>query len=148
MAVPTSTRGQLWDLAAELGIDDRFSYHGPLDAPGLKGFFSGLHALVVPSVWEEPAGLVLVEGALAGVPLVASRVGGIPEIVRDPEEALLVPPGDPAALAAALRRTLTEPEGVRGPRRAGERAGAGLSDRPLPKSDGRVHRKGGESRPD
>jgi glycosyltransferase involved in cell wall biosynthesis len=44
------------------------------------------------------------------VPLVASRVGGIPEIVRDPEEALLCPPGDAAALAAALRRTLTEPE--------------------------------------
>jgi len=100
----------LWDLAGKLGIDDRFSYHGPLDTPGLKGFFSGLHALVVPSVWEEPAGLVLVEGALAGVPLVASRVGGIPEIVRDPEEALLVPPGDPAALAAALQRTLAEPE--------------------------------------
>lgn len=97
-------------LAAELGITDRVRFLGPLDTDSLKDFYARLHALVVPSVWEEPAGLVLVEGALAGVPLVASRVGGIPEIVRDPEEALLVPPGDPAALAAALRRTLTEPE--------------------------------------
>jgi glycosyltransferase involved in cell wall biosynthesis len=103
-------RRELEALAAELGIATRVAFLGPLDVEGLKRFYAGLHALVVPSVWEEPAGLVLVEGALAGVPLVASRVGGIPEIVRDPEEALLCPPGDAAALAAALRRTLTEPE--------------------------------------
>jgi glycosyltransferase involved in cell wall biosynthesis len=101
---------ELWELAGNLGIDDRFDCFGSLDSAMLKGFYGHLHALVVPSVWEEPAGLVLVEGALAGVPLVASRVGGIPEIVRDPAEALLVPPGDPAALAAALSRTLSEPE--------------------------------------
>lgn len=97
-------------LAAGLGVAERVRFLGPLDTEALKGFYARIHALVVPSVWEEPAGLVLVEGALAGVPLVASRVGGIPEIVRDPEEALLVPPGDPAALAAALARTLGEPE--------------------------------------
>ncbi|HEX7278700.1 MAG TPA: glycosyltransferase [Solirubrobacterales bacterium] len=107
---PAGHRQELEALAAELGIADRVAFLGPLDVEGLKRFYAGLHALVVPSVWEEPAGLVLVEGALAGVPLVASRVGGIPEIVRDPEEALLCPPGDPAALAAALRRTLAEPE--------------------------------------
>lgn len=101
---------ELETLAASLGIGDRARFLGPLDTAALKDFYARLHALVVPSVWEEPAGLVLVEGALAGVPLVASRVGGIPEIVRDPDEALLVPPGDPAALAAALRRNLTEPE--------------------------------------
>lgn len=101
---------ELEALAASLGIADRVRFLGPLDTGALKSFYARIHALVVPSVWEEPAGLVLVEGALAGVPLVASRVGGIPEIVRDPEEALLAPPGDPAALAAALRRTLTEPE--------------------------------------
>lgn len=101
---------ELHDLSADLGIHERVDFLGSLDISQLKGFYAGLDVLVVPSVWEEPAGLVLVEGALAGVPLVASRVGGIPEIVRDPEEALLVPPDDPAALAMALRRTLTEPE--------------------------------------
>ncbi len=101
---------ELEALAAGLGIAARVSFLGPLDTSDLKDFYARIHALVVPSVWEEPAGLVLVEGALAGVPLVASRVGGIPEIVRDPDEALLVPPGDAAALSAALRRTLGEPE--------------------------------------
>lgn len=113
---------ELEALAASLGIADRVRFLGPLDTDALKDFHARIHALVVPSVWEEPAGLVLVEGALAGVPLVASRVGGIPEIVRDPDEALLVPPGDPAALATALRRTLTEPEATARAARAKERA--------------------------
>ncbi|HEY5942163.1 MAG TPA: glycosyltransferase [Solirubrobacterales bacterium] len=101
---------ELEDLASSLGIAARVSFLGPLDTAALKDLYARIHALVVPSVWEEPAGLVLVEGALAGVPLVASRVGGIPEIVRDPEEALLCPPGDTRALAAALAQTLGEPE--------------------------------------
>ncbi|HEY6730297.1 MAG TPA: glycosyltransferase family 4 protein [Solirubrobacterales bacterium] len=110
-------------LAASLGIGDRVRFLGPVDTAGLKRFYAGLDALVVPSVWEEPAGLVLVEGALAGVPLVASRVGGIPEIVRDPDEALLCPPEDVDALAAALRRTLSErEESVTRAKRARERA--------------------------
>lgn len=114
---------ELEALAASLRIADRVRFLGPLDTDALKDFYARIHALVVPSVWEEPAGLVLVEGALAGVPLVASRVGGIPEIVRDPEEALLVPPGDSEALAAALRQALTEPEeSVARAERAKERA--------------------------
>ena len=114
---------ELEALATRLGVDGRVCFLGPLDTAALKTFYSRIHALVVPSVWEEPAGLVLVEGALAGVPLVASRVGGIPEIVRDPEEALLCPPGDDAALAAALSRTLGEPEAAAArAERAGERA--------------------------
>jgi glycosyltransferase involved in cell wall biosynthesis len=100
---------ELEALAASLGIAAQVTFLGPLDTDALKDFYARVHALVVPSVWEEPAGLVLVEGALAGVPLVASRVGGIPEIVRDPDEALLVPPNDAGALSSALRRTLTEP---------------------------------------
>jgi glycosyltransferase involved in cell wall biosynthesis len=114
---------ELEALARSLGVAGRVGFLGPLDTQALKDFYARIHALVVPSVWEEPAGLVLVEGALAGVPLVASRVGGIPEIVRDPEEALLCPPGDPAALAAALRQTLSDPEAsVARAERAKERA--------------------------
>ena len=65
-------------------------------------------ALVVPSVWAEPFGLVVVESLAAGRPVVASRSGGIPEIVRDGHEGLLVPPGDAAALTVALRRIVTD----------------------------------------
>jgi len=61
-------------------------------------------ALVVPSVWPEPFGIVVAESLAAGRPVVASAAGGIPEIVRDGAEALLVPPSDAPALTAALER--------------------------------------------
>lgn len=61
-------------------------------------------ALVVPSVWQEPFGIVVAESLSAGRPVVASDIGGIPEIVRDGSEGLLVPPGDVDALRAALHR--------------------------------------------
>jgi glycogen(starch) synthase len=101
---------ELKSLAGELGVAEQVHWVGRLDTEGLQRLLPSLHALVVPSTWEEPAPLVIVEGALAGVPLVASRVGGIPDMVRDGEEALLFPPGDEAALCEALRRTLTEAE--------------------------------------
>ena len=63
-------------------------------------------AVVLSSTWEARA-LVAQEALRAGVPLVATAVGGIPELVG--EAALLVPPGDAGALAAAVRRLLTEP---------------------------------------
>ena len=74
-------------------------------------------ALVAPSVWPEPFGIVVAEALAAGRPVVASTIGGIPEIVRDHREGLLVAPADAAALAralgdvvedAALRKTLAD----------------------------------------
>jgi len=67
-------------------------------------------AVVVPSTRPEPLGQVALEAAAAGRPVVASRAGGVAEVVRDGETGLLVPPGDPAALAAALARLAADPE--------------------------------------
>jgi glycosyltransferase involved in cell wall biosynthesis len=63
--------------------------------------------LVHPARWEG-FGLAILEAMLAAVPVVATRVSSIPEIVRDGETGLLVPPDDPEALAAALDRVLSE----------------------------------------
>ncbi len=65
--------------------------------------------LAVPSR-AEPFGLVLLEALVRGVPVVATRAGGIPEIVRHGVEGLLVPPGDARALAAALQALLADPQ--------------------------------------
>jgi glycosyltransferase involved in cell wall biosynthesis len=63
---------------------------------------------VVPSLWPEPFGMVAMEALAAGTPVVASRVGGLPEIVRDGVDGVLVGPGDPAALAATVRELLED----------------------------------------
>ena len=65
-------------------------------------------AVLVLSSWMENAPLAVLEAMAAGVPVVATRVGGVPELV--PEGAgQLVAPGDPAALAAAIARLLDDP---------------------------------------
>jgi glycosyltransferase involved in cell wall biosynthesis len=61
-------------------------------------------ALVAPSIWPEPFGIVVAEALAAGLPVVASAAGGIPEVARHEREALLVAPGDAPALARALER--------------------------------------------
>jgi glycosyltransferase involved in cell wall biosynthesis len=65
---------------------------------------------VVPSVWAEPFGIVAIEAMAAGRALVASRTGGLLDIVDDGETGLFSEPGDPADLARALQRLIDEPE--------------------------------------
>lgn len=64
---------------------------------------------VVPSIWPEPFGLVALEAAAAGRPVVASRIAGLEDIVVDGETGLLVAPGDPEALRTALARLIGDP---------------------------------------
>ena len=66
------------------------------------------HVFVMSSRWEGLP-LAVIEAMMSGLPVVATRVGGVPELVAEHETGLLVPPGDPEALAAALRRMLDEP---------------------------------------
>ena len=97
-------------LAAGLGLTDRVAFHGHVDEPALVGVFPAFDVLAVPSLttdgWVEQFGRVVVEGQASGVPVVASDSGALPDVVG--ETGLLVPPADPAALAAALARFLDE----------------------------------------
>ena len=65
---------------------------------------------IAPSVWPEPFGLVALEAAAAGRPIVASDIGGLRDIVVDGETGFLVPPADPPALQKALARLIDNPE--------------------------------------
>jgi len=65
---------------------------------------------VAPSLWPEPFGLVALEAAAAGKPIVASDIGGLRDIVIDGETGLLVPPDDRPALVRALRRLISDEE--------------------------------------
>ncbi len=99
-------REALERLAADLGVGHRVAFAGW--RPDARDLVAGLDVLAVPSR-EDGSPLVVFEAMGAGVPVVASRVGGVPDQVVDGRDGLLVPPGEPAALATALTRVLTEP---------------------------------------
>ena len=65
-------------------------------------FFGEIDILIVPS-WEEPFGIVLLEAMAAGIPVVATAAAGPKEIISNPNEGVLVPPRDPAALASVIK---------------------------------------------
>jgi glycosyltransferase involved in cell wall biosynthesis len=97
-------------LAKRLGIAGAVSWGGQATPEQAAGVLARAHVLIVPSVWQEPFGLVTIEGAFARVPLVAADVGGISEGMHDEEHVLLFPREDARAAAAALARTLHETE--------------------------------------
>lgn len=63
---------------------------------------------LVPSVWPEPGGIVALEAMASGRPVIASKIGGLPELIADGETGILVRPGDPGALRAAIVRLLND----------------------------------------
>jgi len=105
-----------------LGIRERVEFGFHEDVPGL---LETLDVVALPS-WTEGLPLVLLEAMARGRPVVATPVGGTPELVTDGETGLLVPPRDPEALAEALRRVLDEPDLAR---RLGEAARARVAER-------------------
>jgi glycosyltransferase involved in cell wall biosynthesis len=93
-------------LAADRGLD-RFHFLGRrADIPSLLGSAT---VAVVPSIWAEAFGLTVAESMAAGVPVICSASGGIPELIEDGVTGVLVPAGDAPALAAALRALLDDP---------------------------------------
>lgn len=91
----------------QLGLGDRVRFVGALPRAEVLGLLRDADAVVLSSAWENfPHGLV--EALAMGTPVIATRVGGVPEIVRDDENGLLVASGDAAALAAAMNRYLAD----------------------------------------
>lgn len=94
--------------ARSLGVADLFTFAGYID--DRNAVFDQLDVLVLPVTAPEAFGLVAVEAGLHSIPVIASRLGGLPEIVRDGVGGLLIPPDDPFALCGAIREMLNNPE--------------------------------------
>ena len=101
-----SYRRRLEPLLAQDGV----RIHGPIPHREVPQALAGIDVLVVPSIWPENSPLVIQEAFLAGAPVVASRIGGIPEVVSDEKNGLLFTPGDADDLHRALTRLLLEPD--------------------------------------
>lgn len=114
---------QLRDLAVRLGIVRHVVFAGV--RRDIESLLSLMDVFVLPSLYEG-LGIAILEAMAASRPVVATAVGGIPEIVVHGKTGLLVPPGDPSALAAAIQQMLAHPEqaasfGLQGRRRAEEK---------------------------
>ncbi|MBC2668134.1 glycosyltransferase family 4 protein [Novosphingobium piscinae] len=101
-------RADLERAARALGVADAVTFHGALPEPQTIACIGRSDILVLPS-YMEGLPLVLMEAMGLGRPVVASGVAGIPELVRDGENGLLVPPGHVAALAGAMLRLADDP---------------------------------------
>lgn len=104
-------RPQLERLAGELGIADRVSFHGPRTESEVRAALAATDIFVLPSVIAadgqmEGIPVALMEALASGVPTIATRMSGVPELIVDGETGTLVEPGDPGELAGALARVL------------------------------------------
>jgi glycosyltransferase involved in cell wall biosynthesis len=102
-------RGALEGQVRELGLDGRVSFRGAVPRQQVLRLFAGGDASVLSSAWENFPHTV-VEALAVGCPVIATAVGGVPEVVRDGENGLLVAPGDPHALGAAIARFFADRE--------------------------------------
>lgn len=124
---------ELGEGAPPLVLIGRHRMEGLAEAPGVVAPGPMPHAVaiealrrslfsVAPSIWAEPFGIVALEAAAAGKPIVASDIGGLRDVVADGETGLLVPAGDSAALRTGLERLLSD-------RELRERMGAAAAER-------------------
>jgi glycosyltransferase involved in cell wall biosynthesis len=89
-----------------LGLAERVWFAGPMKGEQLAGTLNAHRALVVPSVWEEPFGVVALEGLACGCVPIVTRSGGLPDAVG--RCGIVVPKNDPGALAAAIEAVLAD----------------------------------------
>jgi glycosyltransferase involved in cell wall biosynthesis len=101
--------GALRQRARGLGVSDRVSFLGVVTEEEKRSLLAACTALALPSLFEAQ-GLAVLEAWAQSRPVVATRVGALPEMISDGENGLLVPYHDVPALAAALTRTSTERE--------------------------------------
>ena len=117
----------LMQRASALGVREAIRFAGYVDQQNLPRWYRGADVFGLSSDFDNSPN-VLLEAMASGLPVVATQVGGNAELVREGETGVLVPPGDPAALAAALRRYLRDPDLRRAHARAArERAVASFS---------------------
>jgi glycosyltransferase involved in cell wall biosynthesis len=88
-------------MASRLGVQSQITFHGWKESEELSALIQAARAVVFPSVWNEPAGLVTLEAAAHGRPVIAGEVGGIPEYALD-SFAYCVPPHDEHGLARRI----------------------------------------------
>lgn len=115
-------RQQYMREAADMGLASHVTWTGQLADPITEGAYAAADIVCLPSRWEEAFGWVIAEGMASGKPIIATRVGGIPELVLDGETGFLVPRRDSTALAEKILQLAADPSLRERMGRAGRRA--------------------------
>ena len=102
-------RADYTQLSQSMGLQNHVIWTGRLQDPLVDGVYSAADVVCQLSRWEEAFGFVIAEAMACGAPVVATRVGGIPEVVEDGETGLLVEPGDILHAAKAISTLLASP---------------------------------------
>jgi glycosyltransferase involved in cell wall biosynthesis len=102
------SEAELRALTVQLGLHDRVTFHGWVNAEKVHALLGGARSLVFPSIWHEPGGAVAGEAMVNGRAVIMSRVGGMPEYVRHEVNGLLVNPNDVEELTGAIERLATD----------------------------------------
>lgn len=102
-------RATLERRTRELGLEERVRFLGSVPREEVLRLFAAADASALPSAWENFPHTV-VEALVVGCPVIATAVGGVPEVVHDGVNGLLVAPGDPGALRDAIRRFFSDGE--------------------------------------
>jgi glycosyltransferase involved in cell wall biosynthesis len=94
----------------EMGLGHRIIWTGLVADPLAEGVYAAADVVCQVSRWQEAFGWTIAEAMACRKPLVATRVGGIPELVKDDESGYLVPNRNPGAIAQSILRLLSDPE--------------------------------------
>ncbi|MFH1685895.1 MAG: glycosyltransferase [bacterium] len=112
----------LQNMTAELGLEDTVSFVGFIDNREIYDFIRQHHMMIMPSVMEsESFGVAVLEAGACGRAVIASDIGGVPEVLDDGRTGLLVPPGDVGRLAEAIVKLATDADLCRDMGRQGYR---------------------------
>lgn len=100
--------GEMRQLAQQLGLSDRVTFHGWVNPEQVNHLIRSARALIFPSIWHEPGGTVAFEAMANSRAVIMSQVGGMPEVVLDGFNGLLVEPNSTSQLAASVERLATD----------------------------------------
>ena len=99
----------LYSLIESVDLTTFVKFKGPISYDEVLMKYRNYDMLLVPSIWEEPFGLIIVEAMSQGLPVIATKTGGIPEIIEDGKNGLLVPTGDSVRMAEAIKKLVDDP---------------------------------------
>ncbi|MCK4353153.1 glycosyltransferase family 4 protein [candidate division WOR-3 bacterium] len=102
-------RMRYFQILRDLSPVETIEFKGPFNNNEIANILSKIDVLVVPSIWCENSPLVIHEAFMAGVPVIASNIGGIPEMVKDGVNGLLFESGNVGALSAKLKQVIENP---------------------------------------